>query len=1015
MKVSMRVWVITIIFSVLILGLFGTLDDAFAESFTSAGSGDYNSASTWKNSEGDPGLPGVADDKSINFGHTVTVSGTNSNSGLIQNGGTLNFTGTFTNTGFVAGENKGLINFGTVTISGTYNNNGLFENQGGTVTFDTGSQFFNNFASGNAHFHNEGGTVTVKGTLTNSGDLHQLTNGIMTIKGTLTNTGTNAVFDNRAGATLNNDDGIIDGSLSNIFNKLGGKIDNTGTINNNITSTLTNDAIINNLSGGIINNSGGNIINNDGATINNNTFATITLSDITNSIGTGLLRNNSGGTITANGGGFANISTGVINNSGTLSSNAASNTEGIEISNSDSGNINNLSGGTLTTNGGLISNKSSGIITNFFGGTITINDGAIDNFANSKILNLSGGTITITNTGEINNNSNGTIDNSGTIKIEVGGFITNSGGTITNLSGGIIIFPNTGEINDNSLSVINNTLDGTITNSGTITINDGLLNNIGGSNINNLSGGTITMTNTGRFSTNISTVTNSGTITNTVTNLVNGIPPFNNSGEIINNTNGTIDNFGIFTNEFGGTTNNLGTIINRATGTLDNQGIFFNPGTITNCTGGTIINAETITGNAPVDESCPMLQPTITGPIGGIITTDTVTLSGTSLANATIEIFDGETSLGTATADANGDWTFTTPALTDGEHIFTATGNDGVDTSTPSTPITITVNTTLATVSGTVYADTNDNGIQDGGETGIAGVTVILVDGAGVLQQISSFTETPLPNATTDTNGTFTFAGVEPGTLLVQVAPVPALHLPATGFNSFAFPTVTSGQSLTQDFPLVPVTVPATVTGTVFADTNNNGIQDPGELGLEGVTVFVVDFLTLTQILPNPVTDADGVYTANGVLPDTVLVQAAPIPDGFLPSTGHNTFAFPALVPGVNTVDFPLAPVAPEDEGTITIEVFDDTNSNGVKDAGEVGVEGAVVFTFELLTQVADVQVTDTTGITVHTGLIPDVVLAQINAVVLPAGFTTITTSNGGAEFVTLTPGASVTVQIGLS
>jgi len=313
---------------------------------------------------------------------------------------------------------------------------------------------------------------------------------------------------------------------------------------------------------------------------------------------------------------------------------------------------------------------------------------------------------------------------------------------------------------------------------------------------------------------------------------------------------------------------------------------------------------------------------------------------------------------------------------------------------------------TQTTVSGTVFADTNDNGIQDGGETGIAGLTVVLVDGDGTLA----------PSATTNTNGAYSFSDVAPGTILVQVAPVPTLHLPATGFTSFATPTITSGQSLTQDFPLVPVTVPATVTGTVFADTNNNGVQDPGELGLEGVTVFVVDFLTLTQILPNPVTDANGVYTANGVLPDNVLVQAAPIPDGFLPSIGFNTFAFPALVPGANTVNFALAPVAPADEGTITIDVFADANSNGVKDAGESGVEGATVFTFELLNAVADVQITDATGTTTHTGLIPDVVLAQINAVVLPPGFTTITTTNTvpGAEFVTLTPGASETVQIGL-
>ena len=76
---------------------------------------------------------------------------------------------------------------------------------------------------------------------------------------------------------------------------------------------------------------------------------------------------------------------------------------------------------------------------------------------------------------------------------------------------------------------------------------------------------------------------------------------------------------------------------------------------------------------------------------------------------------------------------------------------------------------------------------------------------------------------------------------------------------------------------------------------------------------------------------------------------------------------------------------------------------------------GATVFTFELLTAQPDVQVTDSTGITTHTGLIPDVVLAQINAVVLPPGFTQITTANAGFEFISVTPGSTTTVKIGLA
>jgi len=48
---------------------------------------------------------------------------------------------------------------------------------------------------------------------------------------------------------------------------------------------------------------------------------------------------------------------------------------------------------------------------------------------------------------------------------------------------------------------------------------------------------------------------------------------------------------------------------------------------------------------------------------------------------------------GTATADANGDWTFTTGILTDGAHSFTATASNGGLTSTASEVVNITINT----------------------------------------------------------------------------------------------------------------------------------------------------------------------------------------------------------------------------------------------------------------------------------------------------------------------------------
>ena len=55
----------------------------------------------------------------------------------------------------------------------------------------------------------------------------------------------------------------------------------------------------------------------------------------------------------------------------------------------------------------------------------------------------------------------------------------------------------------------------------------------------------------------------------------------------------------------------------------------------------------------------------------------TPTLTGTAEANSTVNILQGTTALGTATADASGNWTFTpATALADASYAFTATATN---------------------------------------------------------------------------------------------------------------------------------------------------------------------------------------------------------------------------------------------------------------------------------------------------------------------------------------------------
>jgi hypothetical protein len=84
-----------------------------------------------------------------------------------------------------------------------------------------------------------------------------------------------------------------------------------------------------------------------------------------------------------------------------------------------------------------------------------------------------------------------------------------------------------------------------------------------------------------------------------------------------------------------------------------------------------------------------------TGKKGDGITRDnTLTLTGTADANSTVQVFDGDTQIGTATSDGSGTWKYTTAALADGEHSLTAKEVDASGQAGPaSLPAAVTIDT----------------------------------------------------------------------------------------------------------------------------------------------------------------------------------------------------------------------------------------------------------------------------------------------------------------------------------
>jgi protocatechuate 3,4-dioxygenase beta subunit len=233
----------------------------------------------------------------------------------------------------------------------------------------------------------------------------------------------------------------------------------------------------------------------------------------------------------------------------------------------------------------------------------------------------------------------------------------------------------------------------------------------------------------------------------------------------------------------------------------------------------------------------------------------------------------GEPALGGVTIvlkDAAGNVVATTTTLADGTYRFDGLvpGNYTVQESQPngygsSTPNVLSISVpatgktdvdfgeTLGTVGGTVFNDRNKDGVLGSGDVGIGGVLITLtgVDANG--NQVSR-------TATTNPDGTWSI-----------------VDLPPSGPAGYTMTETQPGQYGSSTSNSVTVTLGAedktginfgetlaTVNGTVYGDTNNNGVQDPGEPGIGGVLITLEGFDVLgNRVTLTTVTNADGTWT----------------------------------------------------------------------------------------------------------------------------------------------------------
>src|SRR5262249_31317422 len=148
------------------------------------------------------------------------------------------------------------------------------------------------------------------------------------------------------------------------------------------------------------------------------------------------------------------------------------------------------------------------------------------------------------------------------------------------------------------------------------------------------------------------------------------------------------------------------------------------------------------------------------------------------------------------------------------------------------------------------FDDRNNNGLVDGAETGIQGVTITLTGTDDLGAAVNT-------TATTDVNGNYTFGTLRPGNYTITETQ-PGAFL--DGKDSVGTAAGTPGHDQTSNITLTantPATgynfgelTPSSLAGTVYRDLNNSGIIDGGETGIQGVTVTLTGTDDLGAITP---------------------------------------------------------------------------------------------------------------------------------------------------------------------
>jgi uncharacterized repeat protein (TIGR01451 family) len=323
----------------------------------------------------------------------------------------------------------------------------------------------------------------------------------------------------------------------------------------------------------------------------------------------------------------------------------------------------------------------------------------------------------------------------------------------------------------------------------------------------------------------------------------------------------------------------------------------------------------------------------------------------------------------------------------------------------------------LASVGNRVWYDSDKNGLQDSGETGVAGITVQLLSGTTV-----AATEV------TDGMGSYAFSNIAPGNYSIRLLLPSGYSVtsqdvgPNNGIDSDI--NHTTGQTsvfslnpgennVTIDaglYPTDPLVILSSIGDMIWYDSNANNIKDASETGLAGIELDLIDSTT-SSVVAHTVTDTNGLYEFAGLLPGSYSVHIT-LPSGlqlvtaesgadttidsdFSQSTNESSTIVLLSGTTLSDIDGGLVLAGGIQPGSITGTVWYDQTNDNIQGGAETGVPGQTVELVMSDGTVMSSTISGADGTYAFTNVLPGAYYVRITP---SSGWQLVTQNQGGDE-----------------